>query len=201
MGTPASPQDDERAQCLDDALEDTFPASDPPSMTSPMAATPSSDVIAEAPAPLRVYRVVDADHASEPFAPVDEGGRWSPPGQPAVYVSLSPACALLEYLAHRAPGGAGAEGGQLLAVGTAPAGATLAECNEPSTWRDLPYRSEVQQVGADWLKSGRSLALRVPSAVCDGETNLLLNPDHPGFAALQLQELRPLHLDRRLLRA
>jgi len=201
MNSHASPQTDEVAQCLDDALAGTFPASDPPSMTSPMAATPSSDVIAEAPAPLRVYRVVDADQASSPFAPVDEGGRWSPPGHPAVYVSLSPACALLEYLAHRGDGDDDKKGQHLLAVATAPAGATLAECNEPSTWRELPYRGEVQQVGADWLASGRSLALRVPSAVCDGESNLLLNPAHPAFAALQLQELRPLQLDARLLRS
>ena len=60
----ATPETDEATRCLDEALEDTFPASDPPSMTSPMAATPSSDVIAEAPGPLRVYRVVEAAHAS-----------------------------------------------------------------------------------------------------------------------------------------
>jgi RES domain-containing protein len=197
MAIPPNPDIGE-SQCLDEALEDTFPASDPPSQTSPIAATPSSDVIAETPAPLRVYRVVAAEHASEPFAPVAEGGRWSPPGKPCVYVSQTPACALLEYLAHL-------EGGTppdalLLAVASAPAGTTLAECNEPSTWRERPYRPEVQQVGADWLASGRSLALRVPSAVCDGESNLLLNPAHAGFAALQLQELRPLQLDARLLR-
>ena len=29
----------ETARCLDEALEDTFPASDPPAMTSPMAAS------------------------------------------------------------------------------------------------------------------------------------------------------------------
>ena len=97
----ANPETEEGTRCLDEALEDTFPASDPPSMTSPMAATPSSDVIAEAPGPLRVYRVVDAGHASEPFAPVDSGGRWTPAGSACVYTSLSPACALLEYLAMR----------------------------------------------------------------------------------------------------
>ena len=193
----ANPETEEGTRCLDEALEDTFPASDPPSMTSPMAATPSCDVIAEAPGPLRVYRVVDAGHASEPFAPVDSGGRWTPAGSACVYTSLSPACALLEYLAHMDKGGPEQ---LLLAVATAPAGSTLAECNEPSTWRQLPYRSEVQQVGADWLQSRRSLALRVPSAVCDGETNLLLNPEHPGFGALQLQELRPVELDPRLRR-
>lgn len=184
------------ARELDDALADTFPASDPPSMTSPSAATPSADVIAEgSTAPLRLYRVVDKEEAAQPFHPVDKGGRWSPPGIPCVYASLSPAGALLEYLAHL-------EGeppdGLLLAVAEAPAGATLSETNEPSTWRELPYRPEVQQVGAEWLASGRSLALRVPSAISDGECNVLLNPAHAGYAAVQLRELRPMRIDPRL---
>ena len=184
------------ARELDDALADTFPASDPPSMTSPSAATPSAGVIAESStAPLRLDRVVGADEAAQPFHPSETGGRWSPPGTPCVYASLSPAGALLEYLAHL-------EGeppeGLLLAVAEAPAGATLSETNEPSTWRELPYRTEVQQVGGEWLASGRSLALRVPSAITEGECNVLLNPAHAGFAAVQLRELRPMRIDPRL---
>lgn len=186
----------EAARCLDEALAGTFPASDPPAMTSPTAATPSADMVVEAStAPLRVHRVVEAEHASDPFAPTDSGGRWSPPGRGCVYASLSPAGALLEYLAHNSDG---APPGLMLATAELPAGTTLAECNEPSTWRDLPYRPEVQQVGANWLGSGRSLALRVPSALVEGEVNVLLDPAHPGYAALQVQALAPLRVDRRL---
>ncbi len=197
---PETTSDDspaERARCLDEALEDSFPASDPPAMTSPTAATPSDEVIADGPggAPLRVYRVVEAGQAAEPFAPSDSGGRWSPPGKPCVYASLSPAAAMLEYLAHLE----GEPPGELmLAVATVPPGTVLSETNEPSTWQELPYRHEVQQVGAAWLESGRSLALRVPSALCNGESNVLLNPGHEGFAGLQLQELRPTRVDPRL---
>lgn len=186
----------ETARCLDEALAGTFPASDPPAMTSPTAATPSADVVVEAAhGPLRVYRVVEAGQAAEPFAPTAAGGRWSPPGHACVYVSLSPAGALLEYLAH-ADGAA--DEGLLLATAELPPGTTLAECNEPSTWRHLPYRAEVQQVGADWLASGRSLALRVPSALVHGEDNMLLSPNHPAYAALQVRALAPLQVDPRL---
>jgi RES domain-containing protein len=186
----------EAARCLDEALAGTFPASDPPAMTSPMAATPSADVVVEAStAPLRIHRVIEATQAADPFAPAPGGGRWSPPGKACVYASLTAAGALLEYLAHR--DGPVPEG-LLLATAELPAGTTLAECNEPSTWRELPYRPEVQQVGADWLGSGRSLSLRVPSALVDGEVNVLLDPGHPGFAALQVRALSPLHIDPRL---
>jgi RES domain-containing protein len=186
----------ETSRCLDEALAGTFPASDPPAMTSPVAATPSADLVVEAStAPLRIHRVVEPGHAAEPFAPTTDGGRWSPPGRACVYASLSPAGAMLEYLAHNPHE---PPQGLLLATAELPAGATLAECNEPSTWCQLPYRAEVQQVGAAWLGSGRSLALRVPSALVDGEVNVLLDPDHPGYAALRVQSLAPVRIDPRL---
>lgn len=181
---------------LDSALRDTFPASDPPSMTTPTAATPSSQYVAPgASGPLRLYRVIESRDAAQPFAPDSAGGRWTHPGVACVYASLSPAAALLEYLVHlegRTPPAL------LLAVGAIPAEAVLDEANEPSTWCTLPYRDEVRQLGDDWLRSRRSLGLRVPSAVCMDECNVLLNPDHPAYATLELIALRPLAIDERL---
>lgn len=192
----ADHRDSDTTQALDDALADTFPASDPPAQTSPSAATPSAAFIAGTDTgELRIYRVIEPSQAVEPFAPTDQGGRWSPPGLPCVYASLSPATALLEYLAHlKGP----TPDGLLLAVGTVPARSVLYEINEPSTWAEFPYRPEVQQVGAGWIRSKPSLGMRVPSALCHGECNVLLNPDHPDFAHLQLVALRPLHIDARI---
>lgn len=186
----------ETMRALDKALADTFPASDPPSQTSPSAATPSSPFISPTEhGELRIYRVIESRQAADPFAPSETNARWTPAGTSCVYASLSPATALLEYLVHlegRTPDAL------LLAVGAIPADAVLSEINEPSTWCDMPYRSEVQQVGSAWLQSGRSLALRVPSAICHGESNILINPKHAGHAGLQLVALRPLHVDERL---
>lgn len=188
--------DDTRS--LDKALADTFPASDPPSQTSPFAATPSSPYISlHDTGEVRLYRVIDHGQAVEPFAPSDAGGRWSPQGMPCVYASLSPATALLEYLVHledKPPDEL------LLAVGMIPASSVIEELNEPSTWSEYPYRPEVQQVGADWLRARTSLGMRVPSALCRDACNILLNPAHPDFSVLQLVALRPLAIDRRLLR-
>jgi RES domain-containing protein len=181
---------------LDKALRDSFPASDPPSMTTPVAATPSAQYVAPGThGELRIYRVVEAHEASTPFAPDQNGGRWTHHGTPCVYASLSPAAALLEYLVHlegRTPKGL------LLAVGAVRAEDVVAEANEPSTWNTLPYRDEVRCVGDAWIDSKRSLGLRVPSAVCMDECNVLLNPGHPAYASLELIALRPLAIDERL---
>lgn len=192
------PADDsnDSTRSLDSALADTFPASDPPSQTSPSVATPSSAFIAGREAgELRIYRVIEPGQAYQPFAPADAGGRWSPPGVPCVYASLSPATALLEYLVHlegRTPDDL------LLAVGMIPSASVVSEINEPSTWCEVPYRPEVQQVGAAWLRSRASLGMQVPSALCRDECNILLNPQHPDYAVLQLVALRPLRIDPRI---
>jgi RES domain-containing protein len=194
----AGNQDTDITKSLDDALADTFPASAPPAQTSPIAATLSSPYITgNATGDLRIYRVIEPKQAVEPFAPSRAGGRWTPPGVDCVYASLSPATALLEYLAHlegRTPDTL------LLAVGTIPERSVISEINEPSTWCELPYRTEVQQVGASWVAAGTSLGMRVPSALCQGECNVLLNSAHADFAHLQLVALRPLRIDERIRR-
>ena len=185
---------------LDAALAASFPASDPPAATAPIAATSAT---AQIPASdgdggeVRIYRVIEARQAAHPFdgPGSDAGGRWTTPRTPGVYASLSPATAMLEYLAHLE--GATPEG-LLLATASLPRECLLAQLEVPSEWCERPYRASVRHVGDAWSKEQRSLALRVPSAVCPPECNVLVNPAHRDFARLQLQQLAPVKLDARL---
>lgn len=184
---------------LDDALEDTFPASDPPAMTSPSAATAAAAQLHPHGhgGEVRVYRVVSMKDATDPFGAAgnDKGGRWTSPGTCCVYAARTPAGALLEFLAHL---DGEAPEGMAMAVGAIPEGAVVVQSNEPSRWSETPYRDDVRQVGDAWVEEGRSHALMVPSALCPDEWNVLLNPAHQGHAALRLLQLRPLALDDRL---
>ncbi|KGQ18204.1 RES domain-containing protein [Lysobacter dokdonensis DS-58] len=189
-------------KALDKSIADTFPASDPPSQSQPVTATPTQPQVALRHTgidgdELHVYRVIEPRKASEPFSGsgADAGGRWTSPRTPGVYASLSPATAMLEYLVHL-------EGETpdelLLAQATVPVANVLAQLDLPSDWKERPYRDTTRQIGDKWAKAQDSLALRVPSAVCDGECNILLNPQHPDFAKLRLDHLTPLKLDPRL---
>ena len=46
----------------------------------------------------------------------------------------------------------------------------------PANWRTYPPPPETQVIGNQWVLDGRSVVLRVPSAIVDTESNFLLQP-------------------------
>jgi len=188
---------------LDEALEASFPASDPPSMTAPVIArapreTHSSETATSRPKMVGVYRVVPRKQADAPFDHQGNqaGGRWTSPGVPAVYASLSPAGAVLEFIAHL-------DGEKpvdlMLAVASVPAECVVASESLPPNWRERPYRDDVRALGDRWVASRRSLALQLPSVLCEHVQNLLINPEHADAARIKIDHIEPFTLDPRLL--
>ncbi len=68
----------------------------------------------------------------------------------------------------------------------------------PDDWRQLPAPPSTRALGSRWVAESRSVVVRVPSIVVDGEFNYLLNPRHPEFALLKIGEARPFSFDPRL---
>jgi len=187
--------DQKKDASLDKAIADSFPASDPPAATSPMAATSGTPQVPASDAGLgcgdiRVYRIIEPRQASHPFsgAGSDSGGRWTSPRTQGVYASLSPATAMLEYLVHL-------EGETprelLMATASVPLDCVLAQVEVPSEWQERPYRDHVRKVGDEWSKTKKSMALRVFRSVGHKEHNLIRNPEHPDFGKRQLEQLTP----------
>lgn len=155
------------------------------------------------PATLSLWRIAKAVHAATAFDGEGArlyGGRWNSPGVAMVYTSDSPALAALELLtqlndATRLPR-------FVLVEAEVPAAAveTLDVATLPPRWRSYPAPPELQVLGDAWVKSGRSLALRVPSAVLPRQSNCLLNPAHPQFAKVRLGRAEAFDFDLRLLR-
>jgi RES domain-containing protein len=57
-----------------------------------------------------------------------------------------------------------------------------------------------RQIGSDWIATGRSLALMVPSVVIDGEWNVLINPTHPEATRIKPEQPKPFHFDARMFK-
>jgi RES domain-containing protein len=150
------------------------------------------------------WRIVKARHAAGAFDGEGariEGGRWNSPGTAVVYTSQSAALAALELLVHL---GRGAILAAYVLITCSFDDALVTRLDRkrlPKTWRSYPAPPELQLIGDEWVRSGASAVLEVPSAVIDTESNYLLNPRHRDFRAVRVAPAQPFELDLRLLDA
>ncbi|CAN7749816.1 RES family NAD+ phosphorylase [Variovorax sp. LjRoot84] len=129
-----------------------------------------------------------------------ESGRWHrtpPEGQPVVYAGGTRALCQLEKRVHC--NGVQPLNQALLRLDL-PDDAVLMDIREaglPDNWRADELWT--QSAGITWRASGASLGLWVPSAVEPDESNILLNPDHPQYAAVTITvERNPFRFDKRM---
>lgn len=150
---------------------------------------------------MRAWRIVRWKHASSAFDGEGArlfGSRWTSPGVRVVFAAESRALAMLEMLAHL-----GDEWGNvryvLFGIDVDEADVErLDDASLPEHWRRFPAPRALRAIGDAWVKSARSLALSVPSAVVPQEHNLVLNPAHPRFFSLEPVGPVPIDFDPRL---
>jgi RES domain-containing protein len=127
--------------------------------------------------------------------------RWHTRGHRVVYLSSTPASALLEILVHLE-----------IEKGHLPRFYKLLEIQVPDDLRmekledwaklpkDWPKRQAVTQaLGDRWLSRNSAALLQIPSALVPRTSNFLLNPQHPDAVKVQIVSVSKQGLDRRLL--
>lgn len=151
---------------------------------------------------MRVWRLVKAKYAASAFTGEGAriyGGRWNSVGTAAVYGADSAALAVLEVLVHLP------DVRQLPAWSMVSADVPDRLIDDvdlgalPQGWDSYPVPPSVQAYGDAWLRAGRRLALRVPSAVVRDGFNLLINPRHARFARIVVDEPKLFRFDARLV--
>lgn len=130
------------------------------------------------------------------------GGRWNSKGRPMVYAAEHSALAALEILVH-------VKAEELVAASYVLIVATFPDSlvqeiqpgELPEDWADDPPSVSTQRLGDVWLNDVESKpVLRVPSAVVRTAWNYLLNPFHPRFSEVVIDQPLPFEFDPRLLR-
>jgi RES domain-containing protein len=151
---------------------------------------------------MQVWRIFPGRFRDSAFTGV--GGlyaarRWNHLGTAMVYTSTSRALAALEFFVNLQPDEA--PDNLLMAEATVLDASveTLDAKLLPRNWRALD-NERCRDLGSEWARSLRSVALKVPSAVVDEDWNVLLNPKHPQFGKVKIGAAKPFRYDERMFR-
>jgi RES domain-containing protein len=128
-------------------------------------------------------------------------GRWHTKGRPVVYCSEDPSTALLETIVHiEIDAEDRPETFQVLKIESSQE-VSIEQTDTAqlgSEWRSNLART--RNLGDEWLESGRSLLLEVPSVLVPERRNYLINPAHPEMKNLRITARYSHPFDRRFLR-
>lgn len=149
---------------------------------------------------MRVYRLASRRYQKTAFS--GQGGlyaarRWNLKGNLIVYTATSRALAAVEYFVNLEPNQAPDD---LVMLETSVPDGLVEELDLhrlPRRWFETNNR-ECQEIGTEWLKSQRSVGLKVPSVPVRGDWNVLLNPEHPGFRQVKILAEEPFFYDERM---
>ena len=150
---------------------------------------------------LQIFRIVKAKHANTAFDGEGAklfGGRWNHEGSPVVYASGSLALAALEMLVkwENFPNHVDF----VSVTASLPSDITIQTLeNLPTNWNVYPVPATTQECGTEWLKNQSSAVLKLPSVIIQTEFNYLLNPLHPDFKKIQIENPTPFSFDQRLI--
>lgn len=129
------------------------------------------------------------------------GSRWNTPGRRMAFAAESESLATLEYLVHATSETFFHDAVLVIAELDERYIAAMDPAALPAGWRSFPPGSGTQRLGDEWLASGSSAALRVPSAVVPREFNVLVNPRHRDFSKLDVLDIEAWGIDPRLERS
>lgn len=150
---------------------------------------------------MRLYRLCKEAHSADVLSGqggLVDWGRWHSRGRRIVYCATVEALAVLEVRANL--------GSEMPALRYVMHSIELpdedvAEITEnalPVNWSAVPARGDSQKLGDEWLSSGRTLGLRVPSIHSRTDYNVLLSPVHPSYQRVHVLSRYRYSFDHRL---
>jgi RES domain-containing protein len=127
------------------------------------------------------------------------GGRWNSKGTAIIYVSEHESLAALELLVHLTPFSPSDRYLSFRLEWEDKLTEYFPVKNLPANWNAEPPTFQTMQVGDEWARAGKSVALAVPSVLSTVEMNFLLNPNHPDFKKVKISKPLEYRFDSRLL--
>ena len=129
------------------------------------------------------------------------GGRWNAVGNAMLYSSYSPSLAMLEFACNAIGIPKTIQTSLLTLKLDSKVKIEIITLNDlPANWQQVPSPDSLKVIGNNWLKSNKTLALKVPSAIMPLESNLLINSLHKDFFKLEIENFVDMNIDSRILK-
>lgn len=129
------------------------------------------------------------------------GARWNSAGVELIYTAANRSLAMAEVAVHLSYTELPADYVMLtIFVPDDVSSIKLASKDLPSNWNHFPYSSSTQTIGDRFLNENEHCLLVVPSAVTQGDHNILINPGHADFKGIKIVQAEKFPFDRRLFK-
>lgn len=69
-----------------------------------------------------------------------------------------------------------------------------------ANWNSFPHPTPAQAIGDQFVAEGQYCLLQIPSAVTQGDYNMLINPKHPDFKKIKIISVEKFPFDKRIFR-
>lgn len=130
-----------------------------------------------------------------------KGARWNSVGVEIIYTAANRSLAMAEVAVH-------------FTLATLPADyvmitifisddVSLQKINVtdlPTGWNTFPHPSNTQAIGDQFIADNKFCVLQIPSAVTQGDYNLLINPNHPDFKRIKIIATEKFPFDKRIFK-
>ena len=146
-----------------------------------------------------VYRITGKKHSADltGIGASMYGGRWNKKGSPVLYTGANKEIALLETIVHVTP--MLVPKLDILTIEIPDDSITIIEISHlPKNWKTYPAPTILSDIGEEWIKEGKTIALRVPSCIIHSSYIYILNCRHSDYSNVRLIERRNFEFDSRL---
>lgn len=131
-----------------------------------------------------------------------KGARWNSAGTELIYTAANRSLAMAEVAVHFSLATLPID--YVMITIFIPDDISLKKINIndlPNDWNIFPHQFSTQIVGDQFISENKYCVLQVPSAVTQGDYNLLINPYHAEFSDIKILSMVKFPFDKRIFKA
>jgi RES domain-containing protein len=130
-----------------------------------------------------------------------KGARWNSIGVEIIYTASNRSLAMAEVAVHFSL--ATLPSDYMMVTIHIPNDISMLKLNTtdlPTDWNTFPHPSTTQAIGDQFIADNKYCVLQIPSAVTQGDYNLLINPNHPDFKRIKIIVTENFPFDKRIFK-